>query len=238
MTSRLAAAGSAAAVRPRRRRRGGGRRRAQPYLLVSNGGGGIIRNIWLQGGAPPTGLRGENTSTPRKIYQLSNEHHGRVEVVLRNVQNWEFHCLQTEEESGQQNAYALDIEDCRNILFANTYMYRVSRIVKPVTYAVKVRNSDNIVFDNVHIFSQTRLPFDNAVLEEGSGVAVRANNFTHLVVSKSMKKGDPLPLPAVFARDARWRSWPRASATPPVSRPRCRPNLLHRRRQSKDLPLE
>ena len=179
--------------------RGGGE--AQPYLLISNGGG-IIRNIWLQGGAPPTGLRGENTSTPLKVYQLSNEHHSRVEVALRNVQNWEFYCLQTEEEAGQQNAYALDIEDCRNILFANTYMYRVSRLVTPVTYAVKARKSDNIVFDDVHIFSQTRLPYDNAVLEESSGVAIRANNFTHLVVSKSMKKGDPLPLPAVFAREA------------------------------------
>jgi len=175
---------------------------ARPYLLINNGGGGIIRNIWLQGGVPPMGLRGENTSTPLKVYQLSNEHHSRVEVALHDVANWEFYCLQTEEEAGQQNAYALDIEDCRNILFANTYMYRVSRLVTPVTYAVKARNSDNIVFDDVHIFSQTRVPYDNAVLEEGSGVAIRANNFTHLVVSKSMKKGDPLPLTAVFSKDA------------------------------------
>jgi sugar lactone lactonase YvrE len=172
----------------------------QPYLLINNGGGGIIRNLWIEGGARPTGLRAQDTSTPAKVYQLSNEHHGRVEVALRNVQNWEFHCLQTEEEAGQQNSYALDIEDCRNILFANTYMYRVSRLVNPVTYAAKVRNSDNIVFDDVHIFSQTRLPYDNTVLEENSGVTTRAHNFTHLVVSKSMKKGDPLPLPAVFAR--------------------------------------
>lgn len=175
----------------------------QPNLLISNGGGGIIRNVWLQGGPPTTGLRGEDSSTPLKVYQLSNEHHARVEVVLRNVQNWEFHCLQTEEEAAQQDAYALDIENCRNILFANTYMYRVSRIVKPVTYAAKIRNSDDILFDNVHIFSQTRLPYDNAVLEETTGVAVRANNFTHAVVGKSTKKGDPLPLPPAFAIDAR-----------------------------------
>jgi len=134
-------------------------------MVVSDGGGGIVRNIWIEGGAPPTGLRGENSSTPFKIYELSNEHHSRVEVVLKNVQNWEFHALQTEEEAAQQSTYPLDIENCQNILFANTYMYRVSRIVKPVTDAVKIRNSDNIVFDNVHIFSQTRLPFDNAVLD-------------------------------------------------------------------------
>ena len=68
---------------------------------------------------------------------------------------------------------------------------------------MQVRNSDNIVFDNIHVFSQTRLPFDNAVLEEGSGVTVRANNFTHLVVGKAMKKGNPLPLPAAFAKEAK-----------------------------------
>lgn len=176
---------------------------APPYLVVTNGGGGIIRNVWVEGGAPPTGLRVENTTTRGQIFQLSNEHHSRVEVVFRNVQNWEIHCLQTEEEAGQQSAFPLDIEDCRNLLFANTYMYRVSRTSRPVEYAVLVRNSDNIVFDNVHIFSQTRLPFDNAVLEEDSGVSVRANNFTHLVVGKSMKKGEPLPLPRAFAQGAR-----------------------------------
>jgi len=183
--------------------RGAGGGEPAPYLLVTNGGGGIIRNVWVEGGGLPTGMRVEDTSTPGRIYQLSNEHHGRVEVVFRNVQNWEIHCLQTEEESGNQNTYSLDIQDCQNLLFANSDIYRVSRTTNPKTYAVQIRNSDNIVFDNVHIFSQTRIPFDNAVLEEGSGVSVRANNFTHLVVSKSMKKGDPLPLPAVFAKDAK-----------------------------------
>ena len=183
--------------------RGGAGGGAATYLLVNNGGGGVIRNVWVEGGGLPTGLRVEDTTTPGKIYQLSNEHHGRVEVVFRNAQNWDIHCLQTEEESGNQNTYSLDIQDCQNLLFANTYMYRVSRTANPKTYAVQVRNSDNIVFDNIHVFSQTRLPFDNTVFEEGSGVTVRANNFTHLVVSKSMKKGDPLPLPATFAKNAK-----------------------------------
>jgi hypothetical protein len=188
--------------------RGGGGRGAgggepSPYLLVTNGGGGIIRNVWVEGGGVPTGLRVEGTSTPGRIYQLSNEHHGRVEVIFRNVQNWEINCLQTEEEAGNQNTYSLDIQNCKNLLFANSYMYRVSRTTNPKTYAVQVRNSDNIIFDNIHVFSQARVPFDNAVLEEGSGVNVRANNFTHLIVGKTMKKGDPLPLPAVFAKDAK-----------------------------------
>ena len=77
--------------------RGAGGGEPGPYLLVTNGGGGIIRNVWVEGGGLPTGMRVEDTSTPGRIYQLSNEHHGRVEVVFRNVQNWEIrHCLQTE----------------------------------------------------------------------------------------------------------------------------------------------
>jgi sugar lactone lactonase YvrE len=174
-----------------------------PYLVITNGGGGVIRNVWVEGGGRATGLHVEDTSTPGKIYQLSNEHNNRIEVVFRNVQNWEIHCLQTEEESGNQNTYAMDIQDCQDLLFANTYMYRVSRITLPKTYAIQVRNSDRIVFDNVHIFSQTRLPFDNALLDESSGVTVRPHNFTHLVVNKVMKKGAPLPLPAAFAKDAK-----------------------------------
>ncbi len=185
---------------------GGAGGEAPPYLLVNNGGGGIIRNVWVEGGGRVSGLRAEDTSTPTKIYQLSNEHHNRTEVILRNVQNWEINCLQTEEESGQQSTYALDIENCKNILFANDDHYRVSRITSPVANMARVRNSDNIVFDNMHIFSQTRLPFDNAVLEEGSGVTVRDDNFTHLVVSAAMKKGDPLPLPAAFENGAKLQS--------------------------------
>ena len=130
----------------------------------------------------------ENTSTPGKIYQISVEHHMRVESQFHNVKNWEFYALQTEEENpAGAKAIALEIQDCRNLLFANTYMYRVSRTVLPKTYAVMVRNSDNIQFENVKVFSQTRLAFDNAVLDEDSGVAVRPHFFTSFVVKKGMK---------------------------------------------------
>ena len=174
-----------------------------PNMLVNENGGGIIRNIWLESNGQGPGLIAENTSTRCVWYQASVEHHNRVEIVLRNVQNWDMHCMQTEEESGQQSTYAFDIQDSKNVLIANTYCYRVSRTTGAYPYAIKVRNSENIIFDNVHIFSQTRVPFDSAVLEEGSGVVVRASNFTHLVVDKSMKKGAALPLPAAFAAGAK-----------------------------------
>jgi sugar lactone lactonase YvrE len=175
-----------------------------PDLLVTNGGGGVFRDIWLHVQNSGVGLRAENTSTPTRIYQLSNEHHARVEVQFNNVENWQVYCLQTEEENpAGADAIALDIQNCRNLLFGNTYMYRVSRNVRPKTYAVQVRGSEGIVFDNMKIFSQTRLAFDNPILDETSGVEVRSRDFTHFVVDKSLKKPAPLPLPDVFARDAK-----------------------------------
>ena len=103
-------------------------------LLITNGGGGIFRNNWPHGSNAKIGLRVENTDTPGKIYQMSVEHHMRVEAEFHNVRNWEIYAFQTEEENpAGANAYALDIEDSRGLLFANTYMYRVSRNVLPKT---------------------------------------------------------------------------------------------------------
>ena len=176
-----------------------------PDLWIKDGGGGIFRGNWPHGTISQSGLRVDNTSTPGKIYQISIEHHMRVEAQFHHIMNWEFYALQTEEENpaGMQ-AIALEIQDCRNLLFANTYMYRVSRTVLPKTYAAVVRSSDLIRFENVKVFSQTRLAFDHAVLEENSGVAARSQFFAGFVVKKGMKAPAPLPLPAViFDRKAK-----------------------------------
>ena len=175
-----------------------------PDLWIRDGGGGIFRGNWPHGSIAGAGLRIENTSTPGKIYQMSVEHHMRVESLFRNVKNWEFYAYQTEEENpAGAEATAIEIESCRNLLFANTYMYRVSRSVLPKIYAAVVRDSDRIRFENVKVFSQTRLAFDNAVLDEKSGVAARPQFFTNFIVGKGMKLPKPLPLPAVFEKDAK-----------------------------------
>ncbi len=81
-------------------------------LLITNGGGGIFRNNWPHGINARIGLRVENTDTPGKIYQMSVEHHFRVESEFHKVRNWEMYAFQTEEENpAGANAYAIDIED-------------------------------------------------------------------------------------------------------------------------------
>jgi sugar lactone lactonase YvrE len=166
-----------------------------PDLMIIDGGGGIFRGNWPHGTSSSLGLYIENTSTKGKIYQMSVEHHMQVELILRNVENWEFYALQTEEENpAGHEANAMHIENCRNILFANTYMYRVSRSIWPMTYGIIVRNSDNIKFENVKVFSQTRLAFDTAVYDEDSGVTVRPQFFTSFVIKKDMKAPGKLRL--------------------------------------------
>jgi hypothetical protein len=173
-------------------------------LMVRDGGGGIIRGCWPHDTSARVGLRVENTTTPGRVYQISVEHHPRIETQFDKARNWEICALQTEEENpaGAQ-ANALEIQDSRDLLFANTYMYRVSRNVLPKEHAAIVRRSDRITFQNVKVFSQTRLAFDNAVLEEGSGVTVRPQVFTSFAVNQGMKTPAARPLPPVFAKHAR-----------------------------------
>jgi hypothetical protein len=175
-----------------------------PSLWVKDGGGGILRGIWSHGGTAKNDLLIENTTTPGTIYQFSCEHHMRDEVRLDHAAHWKIYDLQTEEENPEgADAVPVQLESARDILFANTYMYRVSRIVTPMPDAVVAHGSENIAFDNVKVFSQTRLAFDNSVFDQGSGVEVRAHLFVHFPLGPDLKKGAPLPLPATFASDAR-----------------------------------
>jgi sugar lactone lactonase YvrE len=191
--------------------RGGGSGRGPGFgntqageLIVRDGGGGIIRGCWQHDTNGKIGLRVENTSTPGRIYQMSVEHHLRLETQFRQVRHWEVYALQTEEENpAGAEANALEIRESQDLLFANTYMYRVSRNVLPKTDAVMVGRSDRICFQNVKVFSQTRLAFDNAVREEASGVAVRTHFFTSFTVNQAVKPPATLPLPPVFAKDTK-----------------------------------
>lgn len=174
-----------------------------PSLWIHDGGGGILRGLWSHAGTAKAGLLIENTSTPGAIYQFSCEHHMRNEVRLDHATNWNIYALQTEEENPEgADAVPLELQASHHLLFANTYMYRVSRNVLPKSYAVIAQDAAGVSFANVKVFSQTRLTFDNSFFDEGSEVTVRAHHFTQFATD-SLHRGRPLAVPAVFAPGAR-----------------------------------
>ena len=50
--------------------------------------------------------------------------------------------------------------------------------------------------------SQTRLAFDDSLVDIASGVQIRAHHFAHFVLSNRLAKGTTLPLPPVFEKGA------------------------------------
>ncbi len=176
-----------------------------PSLWVKDGGGGIFRGIWTSNTLARAGLLVENTATPSVVYQMSCEHHMRHETQFYQASNWTVYALQTEEENpAGVDSFSVDLKDARHMLFANLFMYRVSRQVMAKLNAVETADSIDVRFENVHNFSMTRLAYDNSVFDSTSGVRVRDHDFTVFTVNADLKAGTQLPLPAgVFAPGAK-----------------------------------
>jgi Pectate lyase superfamily protein/SMP-30/Gluconolactonase/LRE-like region len=176
-----------------------------PSLWVKDGGGGIFRGIWTANTLARAGLFVENTTTPSVVYQMSCEHHMLHETQFHHASNWTVYALQTEEENpAGADAFSVDLSDAHHMLFANLFMYRVSRNVLPKLNAVEAADSSDIRFENLHNFSMTRLAFDNSVFDQTSGVRVRTHDFTVFTMNSELKVSAPRPLPVeVFAPGAK-----------------------------------
>lgn len=176
-----------------------GRMDAQyPSIWVTDGGGGTFANVWSPNTFASAGFTVTNTSTPGHVYEMSVEHHARNEFVLDNVQNWEFLAPQTEQEVGDgPNAVGLEIRNSRNLLFANYHGYRVTRSYAPARSAVKLFNSSDIRFRNVHVNGESgyascddegcgtflrasKYPFGNAIEDVSRNLVVREREFAKL----------------------------------------------------------
>jgi hypothetical protein len=126
-------------------------------LWVTNGGGGTFKNIWSANTFATSGAYFSNTSTPGRIYAMSVEHHVRNEVRFKNVSNWKVYALQLEEESKESSeCQPVELEKCKDMVFANLYMFRVIRVQTPYPYAIRSWHNDRIEFLNVHNYSQTK----------------------------------------------------------------------------------
>jgi hypothetical protein len=174
-----------------------------PSLWVTNGGGGTFVGIWTPSTFAQAGLYVSNTSTSGRVYELSSEHHVRNEVVLHRVSKWQIYALQTEEERGEGGfALPLEIRDSSDITIANLHMYRVVSSYQPFPYAVKIMNSRNIRFRNVHCYSDSKVSFDNSILDQSHNFELRQREFAWLTVSGYVPKPVPSLPTSVLADGA------------------------------------
>ncbi len=196
-----------------------------PSIWVTDGGGGTFANVWSPNSFAQSGLHVTNTSTPGHVYEMSVEHHARNEIVLDNVQNWEFLAPQTEQEVDDgPDAISLDIRNSKNLLFANYHGYRVTRTYAPEKSAVKLTNSSDIRFRNVHINAESgfatcddegcgtflrasKYPFDNAIEDVTGKRFVREREFASLDIGaadRAIPPVSPSSTPVEKLEDGFW----------------------------------
>lgn len=185
--------------------------RQYPSIWVTDNGGGTFSGIWSPSGYAQAGFYVTNTKTPGHVYELSAEHHVRAEIVLENVENWEFLAPQTEEEVRDgADAVSLEIRNCRNLLFANYHAYRVTRSIKPMPAAAVITNSSDIRLRNVHVNGESgfatcddngcttflrasKYPYENSIRDVTNGIDVREREFAVLDYTGQQKTA-PAPL--------------------------------------------
>jgi hypothetical protein len=183
-----------------------------PSLWVRHGGG-TFNGIWSPDTYASAGLYISDTNTPGHIYEISVEHHVRNEIVLNRVANWELLAPQTEEEFGEsRNTVSLEIRDSHDILIANYHGYRVTRTLGPAPAAARLYGVRDIHFRNVHVNSESgfatcdgddcatflrlsKYPFENAIEDMTSGLAVREREFARLDISTPPPPGAAAGLP-------------------------------------------
>jgi sugar lactone lactonase YvrE len=155
-----------------------------PSLWVADGGGGTFFDVWTPSSFAQAGMLVSDTTTEGRVYQMSSEHHVRYEIQFRNAANWRVYALQTEEERGEGGlALPLEIDNSRDLTFANFHLYKVISSYQPFPWAVKVTNSKNIRFRNFHCYSNSKVAFDVAVFDQTHKVELRQREFAWLTMS-------------------------------------------------------
>ena len=159
-------------------------------LWITDGGGGTFQNIWSANTYASNGVYISNTTTPSHIYALSVEHHVRNEVRFNNVGNFRIYALQLEEESRESTeCQPMELENCHDMVFANLYMFRVIRVIKPYPYSIRESGSSNIELLNVHNYSQIKYTTNNPLYDVNSDYTVRPWEFDRLYIGNATKSG-------------------------------------------------
>ena len=147
----------------------------------------------------------ERTTTPGHIYELSSEHHVHNEIILRGVSDWNIYAQQTEEEWGESPAcLPVSIENCSNLTFANTILFRVFAMAAPFPTGVSISNSKDLRFFGIRAYGQSPFNFDRSVVDTSSHFAVPDREVALVHISgnaaRAMKSGtQPVAAPEKVA---------------------------------------
>jgi sugar lactone lactonase YvrE len=76
----------------------------------------------------------------------------------------------------------MEIDNCRDMVFANLYMFRVIRVRVPYPYSVRTWDCKNIEMLNVHNYSQVKYTTDNPLFDINSNTEVRPVEFARLLI--------------------------------------------------------
>jgi sugar lactone lactonase YvrE len=148
-----------------------------PSLWVTQGGGGTFADIWTPNTFAQAGFLVSDTKTPGHVYELSAEHHVRNEIKFDHAENWDVNAPQTEEEAGESpESLSLEFDWSKNITIANYHGYRVTRSRAPFPAAVRLYNSGNIHFRNLHVNAESGYATCD---ENGCGTFLRASKFPY-----------------------------------------------------------
>ncbi len=162
-------------------------------LWVTNNGGGTFKDVWTASTYSTSGLYVNNTSTPGRIYAMSLEHHVRNEARFNNVANWKVYAFQLEEEDRESaSCQPIELQNCRNMVFANLYMFRTIRLDTPAPYSVLTWDCKDIELLNVHNYSQIKYTTDLAIYDINTDTEVRPWEFQRLYITGKETRKTPL----------------------------------------------
>jgi sugar lactone lactonase YvrE len=124
---------------------------------------------------------------------MSIEHHVRNEASFKGVSNWKVYAFQTEEES-REGLYCqpLELQNCRDMVFANLYLFRVIRFMTPYAYSVRTWNCRNMEFLNVHNYAQIKFTTDLPFYDINKDIDVRPWEFTRFYMTGDEARSVPL----------------------------------------------
>jgi len=161
-------------------------------LWVTNGGGGILKDIWTANTYAAAGLYISNTASKGRVYAMSLEHHVRQECRLHNVSNWNFYAFQFEEEGREgKDCLTLDMNQCKDLMFANFWMYRVIRVDTPRQWGVRVLECHNIDFRNMRSWTQVLYLPERTVFDMDKNLSVYPGDFARAVITGLEKTNRP-----------------------------------------------